>query len=72
MESSLGGRRKKGRGGGRGEGGGRKGKSPSRLPFPPYPLPPTPLNACHAAYGEREVPWALLRFSIHKSCLDQR
>ena len=48
---SLRGRRKKGRG--RGEGEREKGRepslqSPSPFSFPPYPLPPTPFDACYA------------------------
>ena len=61
-----------GEGEGEGEGEGRKGKSPSPFSLLPYLLPPIPFDACYAGYVEREVPWALLRFSIHKSCLDQR
>ena len=35
----------------RGGGGGReKGKSPSPFSLPPYPLPPTPFDACYAGY----------------------
>ena len=36
--------------GGGGGGGGRKGKSPSPFFLPPYPLPPTPFDACYVGY----------------------
>ena len=42
------------RGGERGEGGGRKGNPPLLFPFLPipYPLSPTPFDACYAGYGK--------------------